>query len=165
MEYFDLWDSCMIKSLKLPKSGNQLLFLIQRVPSGRTSNALSIPYRFSASMFSSLIALAWALRICDAFSMLAACASTAVATLSATSFLMAAWVMAGTGDLGMAFFCSCYGGGGCGGSGVAVGGHFRGGSSVVDVGHGGSVVVSVVISLTFNHNHCTIWTFIKITKK
>nr|GEW15062.1 hypothetical protein [Tanacetum cinerariifolium] len=35
--------SCMIKSLKLPKSGNQLRFLIQRVPSGRTSNALSIP--------------------------------------------------------------------------------------------------------------------------
>nr|GEU68193.1 hypothetical protein [Tanacetum cinerariifolium] len=34
MEYFDLWDSCMIKSLKLPKSGNQLRFLIQRVPSG-----------------------------------------------------------------------------------------------------------------------------------
>ncbi|GJT30687.1 hypothetical protein Tco_0910962 [Tanacetum coccineum] len=45
MEYFDLWDSCMIKSLKLPKSGNQLRFLIQRVPSGRTSNALSIPRR------------------------------------------------------------------------------------------------------------------------
>ncbi|GKF89860.1 hypothetical protein Tco_0263823, partial [Tanacetum coccineum] len=32
-------------SLKLPKSGNQLLFLIQRVPSGHTSNALSIPRR------------------------------------------------------------------------------------------------------------------------
>ncbi|GJT74792.1 hypothetical protein Tco_1041517 [Tanacetum coccineum] len=48
--------SCMIKSLKLPKSGNQLRFLIQRVPSGRTSNALSIPRRFSALMFSSLIA-------------------------------------------------------------------------------------------------------------
>ncbi|GJV03062.1 hypothetical protein Tco_1336631 [Tanacetum coccineum] len=45
-EYFDLWDSCMIKSLKLPKSGNQLRFLIHRVPSGRTSNALSIPRRF-----------------------------------------------------------------------------------------------------------------------
>nr|GEX57921.1 hypothetical protein [Tanacetum cinerariifolium] len=44
MEYFDLWVSCMIKSLKLPKSGNQLQFLIQRVPSGRTSNALSIPH-------------------------------------------------------------------------------------------------------------------------
>ncbi|GKA66282.1 hypothetical protein Tco_0766090, partial [Tanacetum coccineum] len=38
-------DSCMIKSLKSPKSGNQLRFLIQRVPSGRTSNALSIPHR------------------------------------------------------------------------------------------------------------------------
>ncbi|GJY09583.1 hypothetical protein Tco_0377768, partial [Tanacetum coccineum] len=38
-------DSCMIKSLKLPKSGNQLQFLIHRVPSGRTSNALSIPRR------------------------------------------------------------------------------------------------------------------------
>ncbi|GKB68712.1 hypothetical protein Tco_0930124 [Tanacetum coccineum] len=45
MEYFDIWDSCMIKSLKLPKSGNQLLLLIHRVPSGRTSNALSIPRR------------------------------------------------------------------------------------------------------------------------
>nr|GEW24514.1 hypothetical protein [Tanacetum cinerariifolium] len=55
-EYFDLWDSCMIKSLKLPKSGNQLRFLMQRVPSGRTSNALSIPRKFSALMFSSLIA-------------------------------------------------------------------------------------------------------------
>ncbi|GJV80565.1 hypothetical protein Tco_1516435 [Tanacetum coccineum] len=36
-------DSCMIKSLKLPKSGNQLWFLIHRVPSGHTSNDLSIP--------------------------------------------------------------------------------------------------------------------------
>ncbi|GKA98639.1 hypothetical protein Tco_0826576 [Tanacetum coccineum] len=45
MEYFDLWDSCMIKSLKPPKCGNQLRFLIQRVPSGHTSNALSIPHR------------------------------------------------------------------------------------------------------------------------
>ncbi|GJY04786.1 hypothetical protein Tco_0370726 [Tanacetum coccineum] len=45
MEYFDLWDSCVIKSLKPPKNGNQLRFLIQRVPSGRTSNALSIPHR------------------------------------------------------------------------------------------------------------------------
>ncbi|GKA90813.1 hypothetical protein Tco_0812683 [Tanacetum coccineum] len=43
MEYFDLWDSCMISSLIFPKSGNQLRFFIQRVPSGRTSNALSIP--------------------------------------------------------------------------------------------------------------------------
>nr|GEU65610.1 hypothetical protein [Tanacetum cinerariifolium] len=33
----------MIKSLQLPKSGNQLRFLIHRVPSRRTSNALSIP--------------------------------------------------------------------------------------------------------------------------
>ncbi|GJW79364.1 hypothetical protein Tco_0141046 [Tanacetum coccineum] len=32
-------------SLKLSKSGNQLRFLIQRDPSGRTSNALSIPRR------------------------------------------------------------------------------------------------------------------------
>ncbi|GJV47251.1 hypothetical protein Tco_1437463 [Tanacetum coccineum] len=31
MEYFDLWDSCMIKSLRLPKSGNQLRFLIHWV--------------------------------------------------------------------------------------------------------------------------------------
>ncbi|GKE35422.1 hypothetical protein Tco_1454744 [Tanacetum coccineum] len=54
MEYFDLWDSCMIKSLKLPKSGNQLRFLIHQVPSGCISNALSIPRRFSALMFSSL---------------------------------------------------------------------------------------------------------------
>ncbi|GKC52413.1 hypothetical protein Tco_1075158 [Tanacetum coccineum] len=45
MEYFDLWDSCSIKSLKPPKSGNQLRFLIHRVISGRTSNALSIPRR------------------------------------------------------------------------------------------------------------------------
>ncbi|GKE81684.1 hypothetical protein Tco_1551684 [Tanacetum coccineum] len=45
MEYFNLWDSCMIKSLKPPKNGNQLRFLIQRVPSGRTSNALSFPRR------------------------------------------------------------------------------------------------------------------------
>ncbi|GJU94516.1 hypothetical protein Tco_1319272 [Tanacetum coccineum] len=30
---------------RLPKSGNQLRFLIQRVPSGRTSHALSIPRR------------------------------------------------------------------------------------------------------------------------
>ncbi|GKF59176.1 hypothetical protein Tco_0175962 [Tanacetum coccineum] len=45
MEYFDLWDSCMIKSLKFPKSGNQLQFLIHRIPSGHTSNALSIPRR------------------------------------------------------------------------------------------------------------------------
>ncbi|GJV16750.1 hypothetical protein Tco_1362073 [Tanacetum coccineum] len=43
MEYFNLWDSCMIKSLRLPKSGNQLQFLMHRVPSGRISNALSIP--------------------------------------------------------------------------------------------------------------------------
>nr|GEZ12174.1 retrovirus-related Pol polyprotein from transposon TNT 1-94 [Tanacetum cinerariifolium] len=43
MEYFDLWDSRMIKSLRLPTSGNQLRFLIQRVPSGRISNVLSIP--------------------------------------------------------------------------------------------------------------------------
>ncbi|GKA13523.1 hypothetical protein Tco_0693169 [Tanacetum coccineum] len=66
MEYFDLWDSCVIKSLKLPKSGNQLRFLIDRVPSGRTSNALSIPRRFSALMFSYLIASVWASRIYDA---------------------------------------------------------------------------------------------------
>ncbi|GJT59894.1 hypothetical protein Tco_1003427 [Tanacetum coccineum] len=65
MEYFDLWDSCMIKSLKFPKSGNQLRFLIQRVPSRRTSNALSIPRRFSTLMFSSLIASVWASRIYD----------------------------------------------------------------------------------------------------
>ncbi|GJR23469.1 hypothetical protein Tco_0971996 [Tanacetum coccineum] len=65
MEYFDLWDSYMIKSLRLPKSGNQLRFFIQRVPSGRTSNALSIPHRFSALMFSSLIASVWASRIYD----------------------------------------------------------------------------------------------------
>nr|GEU84839.1 hypothetical protein [Tanacetum cinerariifolium] len=65
MEYFNLWDSCMIKSLKLPKSGNQLRFLIQRVPSGRTSNAWSIPYKFSALIFSSLIASVWASRIYD----------------------------------------------------------------------------------------------------
>ncbi|GKC85538.1 hypothetical protein Tco_1141255 [Tanacetum coccineum] len=38
-------DSCMIKSLKFPKSGNKLQFLIHRVPLGRTSNALSIPRR------------------------------------------------------------------------------------------------------------------------
>nr|GEV60059.1 retrotransposon protein [Tanacetum cinerariifolium] len=49
-------DSCMIKSLKSPNSGNQLQFLIHQVPLGRTSNALSIPRKFSASMFSSLIA-------------------------------------------------------------------------------------------------------------
>ncbi|GJY27613.1 hypothetical protein Tco_0403380, partial [Tanacetum coccineum] len=55
MEYFDLWDSCMIKSLKPPKNGNQLWFLIHRVLSGRTSNALSIPHRFSALMFPSLM--------------------------------------------------------------------------------------------------------------
>ncbi|GJX85702.1 hypothetical protein Tco_0336476 [Tanacetum coccineum] len=36
-------DSCMIKSLRLPKSGNQLRFLIHRVPLGRISNDLSIP--------------------------------------------------------------------------------------------------------------------------
>ncbi|GJT85383.1 hypothetical protein Tco_1067100 [Tanacetum coccineum] len=48
MEYFDLWDSCMIKSLRLPKSGNQLRLLIHRVPSGRISNTLSIPRKFSA---------------------------------------------------------------------------------------------------------------------
>nr|GEV74820.1 reverse transcriptase domain-containing protein [Tanacetum cinerariifolium] len=54
------------ESLKPPKSGNQLRFLIQRVPLGRTLNALSIPRRFSASMFSSLIASVWALRIYDA---------------------------------------------------------------------------------------------------
>nr|GEV60397.1 hypothetical protein [Tanacetum cinerariifolium] len=65
MEYFDLWDSCMIKSLKLPKSGNQLLFLIQRVPSGHISNALSIPRKFSALIFSSLIASVWVSRIYD----------------------------------------------------------------------------------------------------
>nr|GEV62075.1 retrovirus-related Pol polyprotein from transposon TNT 1-94 [Tanacetum cinerariifolium] len=65
MEYFDLWDSCMIKSLKLAKSGNQLLFLTQRVPSGRISNALSIPRRFSALMFYSLSASVWASRIYD----------------------------------------------------------------------------------------------------
>ncbi|GKD27375.1 hypothetical protein Tco_1233589 [Tanacetum coccineum] len=45
MEYFDLWDSYMIKSLRLLKSGNQLRLFIQQVPSGRTSNALSIPRR------------------------------------------------------------------------------------------------------------------------
>nr|GEY48620.1 copia protein [Tanacetum cinerariifolium] len=55
----------MIKSLKLPKSSNQIRFLIQRVPSGRTSNALAIHPRFSALRFSSLITSAWALRICD----------------------------------------------------------------------------------------------------
>ncbi|GJW62179.1 hypothetical protein Tco_0356418 [Tanacetum coccineum] len=55
----------MIKSLRLPKSGNQLRFLIHRVPSGRISNALSIPRKFSALMFSSLIASVWASRICD----------------------------------------------------------------------------------------------------
>nr|GEW81991.1 hypothetical protein [Tanacetum cinerariifolium] len=58
-------DSCLIKSLKLPKSSNQLRFLIEQVPSGRTSNALSIHCRFSALMFSSLIALAWTSWICD----------------------------------------------------------------------------------------------------
>ncbi|GJW20257.1 hypothetical protein Tco_0030879 [Tanacetum coccineum] len=35
------------------------------VPSGCTLNALSIPCRFSALMFSSMIASVWALRICD----------------------------------------------------------------------------------------------------
>nr|GEU53437.1 hypothetical protein [Tanacetum cinerariifolium] len=35
------------------------------VPSRRTLNALSIPRKFSALMFSSLIASVWALRICD----------------------------------------------------------------------------------------------------
>ncbi|GKD95177.1 hypothetical protein Tco_1375014, partial [Tanacetum coccineum] len=45
MEYFDIWDSCMIKSLKPQKSGNQLWFLIHQVPSRRTSYALSIPRR------------------------------------------------------------------------------------------------------------------------
>nr|GFA21741.1 hypothetical protein [Tanacetum cinerariifolium] len=45
MEYFDLWDSCMIKSFKLRKSGNELRFSIQRVPPGRTLKALSIPRR------------------------------------------------------------------------------------------------------------------------
>ncbi|GJV16747.1 reverse transcriptase domain-containing protein, partial [Tanacetum coccineum] len=54
---------------------------------------------------------------------------------------------------------------GCGGGGVAVGGHSRGGSSVADVDLGGSVVVSGFISLTFNHNCCMIRTFVKITKK
>nr|GEX45173.1 zinc finger BED domain-containing protein RICESLEEPER 2 [Tanacetum cinerariifolium] len=58
-------DSCMIKSPKLTKSDNQLRFLIHRVPSGCTSNVLSIPRRFSASMFSYLIALVWASRIYD----------------------------------------------------------------------------------------------------
>nr|GEW74063.1 hypothetical protein [Tanacetum cinerariifolium] len=48
MEYFDLKDSRMIKSLRLPKSGNQLRFLIQRVPSGRISNPLSIPQWFDS---------------------------------------------------------------------------------------------------------------------
>nr|GEY39867.1 R-linalool synthase QH1, chloroplastic-like [Tanacetum cinerariifolium] len=50
MEYFDLWDSRMIKSLILPKSGNQLRFLIQRVPSRRISNALSIPLSHSLEL-------------------------------------------------------------------------------------------------------------------
>ncbi|GKF10040.1 hypothetical protein Tco_0047966, partial [Tanacetum coccineum] len=65
MEYFDLWDSCMIKSLRLPKSGNQLRFLIHRVPLGRISNDLSIPHKFSALTFSSLSASVGALKICD----------------------------------------------------------------------------------------------------
>ncbi|GJV15837.1 hypothetical protein Tco_1361160 [Tanacetum coccineum] len=43
LDTFKSWT--LIKSLKLPKSGNQLRFLIQRVPSGRTLNALSIPRR------------------------------------------------------------------------------------------------------------------------
>ncbi|GJW20823.1 hypothetical protein Tco_0031445 [Tanacetum coccineum] len=38
-----LQDSCMIKSLKLPKSGNQLRFLIQRVPSGCNFHDASCP--------------------------------------------------------------------------------------------------------------------------
>ncbi|GKD70906.1 hypothetical protein Tco_1324996, partial [Tanacetum coccineum] len=38
-------ESLVVPSLKPPKCGNQLRFLIQRVPSGRTSNALSIPRR------------------------------------------------------------------------------------------------------------------------
>nr|GEX88550.1 hypothetical protein [Tanacetum cinerariifolium] len=53
--------------------------------------------------------------------------------------------------------------GGYGGGGVAIGGHSGGGSSVADVGRGGTVVG--FISLTFNDNHCTISTFVKITKK
>ncbi|GKE91844.1 hypothetical protein Tco_1572939 [Tanacetum coccineum] len=45
----------MIKSLKPPKSGNQLRFLIDQVPSGRTLNALSIPRRTNALTRSGLI--------------------------------------------------------------------------------------------------------------
>ncbi|GJR34930.1 hypothetical protein Tco_1210614 [Tanacetum coccineum] len=43
-----------LHSLRLPKSGNQLQFLIQRVRSGHISNDLSVPRKFSALMFSSL---------------------------------------------------------------------------------------------------------------
>nr|GFA49123.1 hypothetical protein [Tanacetum cinerariifolium] len=59
MEYFDLWDSCMIKSLRLPKSGNQLRFLIQRVPLGRILNVLSIPHSSCISEGANLYG-AWA---------------------------------------------------------------------------------------------------------
>nr|GEX20810.1 hypothetical protein [Tanacetum cinerariifolium] len=52
--------------------------------SRRTLNALSIPRKFSASMFSSLIALVWALRICDG-------AQATDAALGIRSFLNSTW--------------------------------------------------------------------------
>ncbi|GJT12057.1 hypothetical protein Tco_0859099 [Tanacetum coccineum] len=65
VEYFDLWDSCMIKSLRLPKCGNHIRFLIQRVLSKRISNVLiPLPREVSAfDIFSSLSASVRAQRI------------------------------------------------------------------------------------------------------
>nr|GEY11220.1 hypothetical protein [Tanacetum cinerariifolium] len=75
MEYFDLWDSYMIKSLKLPKSGNQLRFFIQQVPSRRTSNALSIPRRVitNALYRSGLIRSFWLKASATTFTFLGCC--------------------------------------------------------------------------------------------
>nr|GEU47669.1 hypothetical protein [Tanacetum cinerariifolium] len=64
----DMSYSCLIE---YPKVSILSVYLVgmkcadMRVPPGRTSNALSIPRKFSASMFSSLIASVWASRICN----------------------------------------------------------------------------------------------------
>ncbi|GJT61847.1 hypothetical protein Tco_1005380 [Tanacetum coccineum] len=56
MEYFDLWDSCIIKALKSPKRGIQLRLFRHNVLSARGSSLLIMPCKSSLMKFSSFLA-------------------------------------------------------------------------------------------------------------
>nr|GEZ28880.1 putative reverse transcriptase domain-containing protein [Tanacetum cinerariifolium] len=56
---------CEALILALPKGNDDFIVYYDTSHQGHISNALSIPRKFLALMFSSLIALVWASRICD----------------------------------------------------------------------------------------------------